>query len=233
MRLPACQSEQESAGSRTQMTPQHAWIVLIGPGGAGKSAVGALLAQRLKTAFVDLDQRFRSRAGDISDYMNRLGYDAYAHENVETYRSLIRDERGPCVIALSSGFMTYRRDVHPEYARLRRSIEQSPTAFVLLPSLTRDLCIPETVRRQLDRPFARSAWREEAVIRERFPIYLALRARKIETMRPLTAAVDELAAALRLGERKNSLRVLNAASRPPCAEISRTYRSSGNMAREF
>lgn len=49
----------------------------------------------------------------------------------------------------------------------------------------------------LARPFARSAEKETAVIRERFPSYTALRARKIETMRPLAAVVDELLAAVR------------------------------------
>jgi len=41
-------------------------ITLIGPGGAGKTTVGALLAERLRIAFVDLDYRFADRSGDIS-----------------------------------------------------------------------------------------------------------------------------------------------------------------------
>ena len=166
-------------------------VTLIGPGGAGKSTVGALIAERLGLALVDLDQRFVTRAGDISEYINRLGYEAYARENVETYCSLMQ-EGGECVAALSSGFMTYPQDIHVEYANLRRRIEDNPSTFVLIPSLNRDICVAETVRRQLGRPFARSAAREEAVIRKRFPIYTGLRARKIETMRPLIAIVDEL-----------------------------------------
>ena len=55
-----------------------------------------------------------------------------------------------------------------------------------------DICIAETVRRQLARPFGRSAATEAAVIRERFPRYVGLRAGKIETMRPLNEVVDEL-----------------------------------------
>jgi shikimate kinase len=174
-------------------------ITLIGAGGAGKSTVGALLAEQLQIAFVDLDRRFANRAGDISAYIDRLGYDAYARENVETYRSLLHGGAGPSVAALSSGFMTYAADIHPHYARLRQAIEENPTTFVLLPSLDRKTCVAETVRRQLGRPFARSAGKEEAVIRERFPIYAALRARKIETMRPLRAIVDELLLAVRGG----------------------------------
>jgi shikimate kinase len=179
------------------MNAQNFSITLIGPGGAGKSTVGALIAERLGIASVDLDGRFADRAGDISEYINRFGYDAYARENVETYRSLLHEGSDPHVAALSSGFMTYSRNIHREYARLRRDVEQSPTTFVLIPSLNRELCVAETVRRQLARPFTRSPAEEEGVIRERFPIYVGLPSRKIETMRPLTTIVDELLMSIR------------------------------------
>src|SRR5438093_12715148 len=90
-------------------------ITLIGPGGAGKTTVGALLAERLRIAFVDLDYRFAGRAGDISEYITRFGYTAYARENVQAYRSLADDQQQACVVALSSGFMTYPLDSHHEY----------------------------------------------------------------------------------------------------------------------
>ena len=167
-------------------------ITLIGPGGAGKSTIGALLADRLGVPFVDLDQCFRARTGDISEYIDRFGYEAYARENVKTYIALNDEGLGRLVAALSSGFMTYTRDIHPEYSNVRGDVEESPTTFVLIPSLDRETCVAETVRRQLARPFARAPGKEEAVIRERFPIYVGLRARKIETMRPLTAVVEEL-----------------------------------------
>ena len=173
------------------MTRQR-WITLVGPGGAGKSTVGALIAERLGIAFADLDRRFSDRAGDISDYINRFGYDAYARENVETFRSMLSERHQRRVVALSSGFMTYRRGIHPDYARLRHDIECSPTTFVLIPSLDYDICVAETVRRQLPRPFARSLIKEATVIRERFAIYAGLRARKVETMRPPSDVGDEL-----------------------------------------
>jgi shikimate kinase len=168
------------------------------PGGAGKSTIGALLAERLEVAFVDLDRHLAGRIGDISEYIGRHGYDAYARENVETYCSLFRGEIRPGVGALSSGFMTYARDIHPEYSRVRRELEQHPNTFVLLPSLDRDVCVAETVRRQIARPFGRPSAKEEAVIRVRFEIYMSLPVRKIETMRPVAAAVAEIVAALSL-----------------------------------
>ena len=81
-------------------------ITLIGPGGAGKSTVGASIGARLGMPFVDLDQRFKARSGDIGEYIDRFGYHGYARENVDTYESLLHDGSGRFVAALSSGFMT-------------------------------------------------------------------------------------------------------------------------------
>jgi shikimate kinase len=77
-------------------------------------------------------------------------------------------------------------------APCRRSIAWSPSTFVLLPSLDVDVCVAEIVRRQMNRAFARSAEREEQVIRDRFRVYVDIPARKVETMRPVREVVDEL-----------------------------------------
>jgi shikimate kinase len=171
-------------------------IHLLGPGAAGKTTVGAALAARLDLSFIDLDTTFRERAGDISAYIDRHGYEAYARENVETYCGGVGDAEDG-VVALSSGFMTYPRRIHPAYQALYTGVASSRASFVLLPSLDPDTCVAETVRRQMTRPFARSREREEAVIRERYAIYMALPAVKVETMRPLGEVVDEIAASLR------------------------------------
>jgi shikimate kinase len=109
---------------------------------------------------------------------------------------LLCGETRPDVVALSSGFMTYSSDAHPEYARVRREIEECTQTFLLLPSLDCELCVAETVRRQVARPFGRSPAREEAVIRARFEIYQALPTGRVETMRPTAEIVNEILAAL-------------------------------------
>jgi shikimate kinase len=172
-------------------------IFLIGPGGAGKTTAGGLLAARLQRPFIDLDQRFAARHGDISRFVDYYGYGVYARENVEIYALLSPDERRAAVIALSSGFMTYDDEIHPSYVSARREVEECANTFVLLPSLDEETCVAETVRRQLLRPFARSAAREAAVIRVRFASYMALAPRKISTMQPPETVVSEIVSALR------------------------------------
>ena len=171
-------------------------IQLVGPGGAGKSTVGALLAERLSVVFIDVDRRFEGRFGDIGAFIERHGYEAYAGQNVDTYCSILREAPRAGVVALSSGFMTYSHQVHPEYLHVRRDLERCARTFVLLPSLDRERCVAETVRRQVARPFGRSPEREEVVIRARFEIYRSLPARKVETMRPTAAIVAEILATL-------------------------------------
>lgn len=167
-------------------------IRLIGPGGSGKTTAGSLLARRLGVRFVDLDERFLATVGDISSYIERHGYNAYAARNVGLYSEISAIADRNAVLALSSGFMTYQSDIHPRYARYRKEIACDPTTFVLLPSLDPEVCIAETVRRQIARPFARPPEREEEVIRNRFPIYMRIPATKIETSRPAPEVVGAL-----------------------------------------
>ncbi len=73
-----------------------------------------------------------------------------------------------------------------------RVFAATSSTFVLIPSLDRELCVAETVRRQLPRPFARSRAAEEATIRRRFPLYVGLPARKFETMKSPCVVADEI-----------------------------------------
>ena len=170
-------------------------IYLIGPGGAGKSTVGSELASRLDLPFIDLDLEFMKYVGDISHHIDHRGYHSYASENVRLCLSIMATPRHG-VIALSSGFMAYAESVHPAYPALRSNIGKSPTTFVLLPSFELEACVDEIVRRQVARPIGRPPKREEAVIRERYAIYMAISATKIETMRPVTEIVEQMIAQL-------------------------------------
>jgi shikimate kinase len=71
---------------------------------------------------------------------------------VQLLTDLIAPPLSATLIALSSGFMTYPLDVHPTYDALRHAIVTSPSTAVLLPSFDLEVCVAETVRRQLQRP---------------------------------------------------------------------------------
>jgi shikimate kinase len=169
-------------------------IQLVGPGGAGKTTVGRALAGRLGVTFVDLDEQFCVQAGDISAFLAAHGYPAYSALNIEAYLEMLGSLRGESVVALSSGFMTYPDDAHPAYPALYRDIMANPLTLVLLPSFDRESCVAETVRRQLTRPFSRSAEQEEQVIRARFGVYRGLPAKQFETNKPVDAVVDQVVA---------------------------------------
>lgn len=168
-------------------------IHLLGPGAAGKSCTGAALAQRLGLDFWDLDAQFIAAEGEPGPCIARHGHTGYAARNVDIYAGIAARTERPAVVALSSGFMAYPAAVHPRYADLRQALLASPRSAVLLPSLDLETCVAETVRRQLLRPFARPAAREEEVIRARFALYRDLPLPRITTMRPLADVVDDLA----------------------------------------
>jgi shikimate kinase len=167
-------------------------IFLSGPGGAGKTTTGAALAPMLATPFYDLDQLFSERHGNIGAFIETEGYNAYAYANVERCRELVRlDAAG--VVALSSGFMVYEASVHPEYASLHDELAHCQHFFVLLPSLDIEVCVGETVRRQLSRPIGcKSAEREEEVLRARFQRYMDLPGQRVSTMRPVEEVATDI-----------------------------------------
>jgi hypothetical protein len=78
------------------------------------------------------------------------------------------------VLALSSGFMAYGDDAHPDYRDVCTDIVESRSTAALLPSFDFETCVTETVRRQLERSFSRSAKQEEQVIRTRFGVYFGV-----------------------------------------------------------
>jgi shikimate kinase len=164
---------------------------LVGPGGAGKTTTGALLAKSLGLEFFDLDQCFMARSGDIGHWIATHGYEAYAHRNVQNY--LEYAPQHSAVRALSSGFMTYPLNVHPQYPEIREAISKHPQTITLLASLNKDQCVAEIVHRQMTRPIpVQSREQEELKISCRFDAYLAIGAAIIETLRPPIEVADEI-----------------------------------------
>jgi hypothetical protein len=61
------------------------------------------------------------------------------------YLDTLRAFSDIAVLTLSSGFMTYAVDAHPDYGNICRDIVASPSTVVLLPSFNYETCVTETV----------------------------------------------------------------------------------------
>jgi shikimate kinase len=115
-------------------------VVLVGMMGTGKTAVGRLLAKRLKRPFIDTDRLVEEREGCSVAQLFRTKGEAYFRE-VET--TVIREavEKAPSVIATGGG------------ALLRQETREALTRRGLLVWLKAEL--DEMVRRTAKRPGAR------------------------------------------------------------------------------
>ncbi len=124
-----------SAGTRTppdQSCGQAMLVHLIGPGGAGKTTTGRLLAGVTGQPFVDLDEEYLKRRS-IDEDIDTEGYEYYARTNVDLYIEISRLADN-AVIALSSGFMLYAHHIHPGVEAIHACLLASPSTVLLLPS---------------------------------------------------------------------------------------------------
>ena len=172
----APQTLQVSRESQTPQTPRAPLVVLIGPPGAGKTAVGPLVAARLGVPFRDTDAEVGAAAGKpVSDIFIENGEEAFrALEREAVARAL--DEHGALrehggVLALGSGAILDDQ--------IRRLIEGLPVVY-----LSADF---GTIARRvgLDRPRVvvpgNPRGRLRAMLAERHPLYQGLAAVTVPT----------------------------------------------------
>lgn len=147
-------------------------LLIIGPGGAGKSTVGAKVAPLLKRRLIDLDHEFRQRLGDIGVFIRDEGYVRYKLQNSTLAADLLREVVEPTLFVSSSGFLT--PDNPPAALEVNRALVDASYSICLLPSRNVERTVNVIVERQMARPFARDQAREEATIRARYLIYEGL-----------------------------------------------------------
>jgi XRE family aerobic/anaerobic benzoate catabolism transcriptional regulator len=81
-------------------------VALLGLRGAGKSSVGARLAERLRVQFVELDARIEERAGlGLDELFQVHGENLYRRLENEALRALL-EVPTPCVLATGGGIVT-------------------------------------------------------------------------------------------------------------------------------
>lgn len=77
-------------------------IVLVGPTGTGKSAVGAELARLLGAPFLDSDHALAAARGPIPELYRSLGEEAFRRAEAAVVASLLAGP-GPAVLSLGGG----------------------------------------------------------------------------------------------------------------------------------
>lgn len=146
-------------------------LMLLGPGGVGKSTLGRALAASLDWPLIDLDLEFCERFDVIGPYIAAHGYERYRSENLALAECLLGDAPSPCIFVSASGFLAAAPGTDD-----RNRAERLATASYgvsLLPSVDVDQATAIVVARQLNRGFGLEQLSEERKFRERFAIYRA------------------------------------------------------------
>ena len=150
----------------------HGNLLLIGPGGAGKSSLGSALAPLLDYRLVDLDAEFGRRIGPIGTFIRDEGYERYKLRNSGLAGRLATEAAAPTLLVASSGFLT--PDNPAAALTANRKLLASWYSLCLLPSRDLEQAVAIIVSRQTQRAFSRDRAREEATIRARYPVYAGL-----------------------------------------------------------
>lgn len=144
-------------------------LLLIGPGGAGKSTLGPLLARLLRCHLVDLDHEFGCRIGNISAFIRDEGYEQYKLRNSALAQMIASTSSVFTLMVASSGFLTSENP--PRAIKANRRILAEWYSICLLPSRDLEKTVTIILDRQSQRPFTRDRAHEEQTIRARYPIY--------------------------------------------------------------
>ncbi|OGE18871.1 hypothetical protein A3J19_04945 [Candidatus Daviesbacteria bacterium RIFCSPLOWO2_02_FULL_41_8] len=153
------------------MNTKNELIFLVGPGSAGKSTTGRILANKLGYEFVDIDFVFCERIGFISDFITEQGYKAYSEVNSMLFEQLLEEYPTKTVFPLSSGFLVHKDS--PELIRKHKILLKGKgVSILLLPSPLLKESMDIIIPRQMAREYLDLVKkREKAKLRSRHPKY--------------------------------------------------------------
>lgn len=169
-------------------------ISVIGPGGVGKSTVGALLAGRLGWDLIDLDLTFCDCVGTIGPYIGDRGYEAYRSTNLALAEALVSQLERPTIFVTSSGFLAAPKETDDHRRAL--SVLRTGYSVTLLPSLDVNLATGIVVERQVNRPFGFVAESEAHKFQSRFATYREAGDMLVASFDPPHIIVDAMVGAL-------------------------------------
>jgi len=144
-------------------------LMLLGPGGVGKSTLGRALAAALGWPLIDLDLEFCERIEVIGPFIAAHGYERYRAENLALAEHLVSEAAPSTIFVTSSGFLV--AEPGTEDRRRADRLVAGGYGITLLPSLQVDLATSVVVERQLMRGFGFERRSEGRKFRERFAIY--------------------------------------------------------------
>lgn len=168
-------------------------LFLTGPGGAGKSTVGKVLACKLHYTLIDLDDEFCQRIMNISVFIRSQGYASYLVENSLLLERLLAEQKGQkTLFVLSSGFLStdIRRDI---ISHNREMISEHGFSVMLMPSACYEVALECILARQLNRGLFLKRETEERKFQQRFYEYLQLGDVKIFSMQTPESIAAEIA----------------------------------------
>ncbi|MBI4147541.1 shikimate kinase [Candidatus Woesearchaeota archaeon] len=86
-------------------------IVLIGPRGSGKTSVGKELVLMLDFPFVDADIEFSQRHGNITDFVNKCGWEEFRKFEAELIVDICaRSQNSNIIFAPGGGAVAYNQE---------------------------------------------------------------------------------------------------------------------------
>ena len=163
-----------SVQGSVEIEMRRAWIpgetlILLGPGGVGKSTLGRNLAERLQWRLIDLDLEFCDQIGIIGPYIGAYGYDRYRAENLALAETLLSIVTEPTIFVTSSGFLAGATGSADQTRAMQ--VANAGYGITLLPSLDIEIATSIVVSRQLERGFGFERETEDRKFRQRFAIY--------------------------------------------------------------
>ena len=182
------------SGAPSDGAPRASAVALIGFMGAGKSAVGRLVAKRLKVPFIDTDALIEEREGPIAEI--------FAVRGEQVFRGIERDVvvavleaalREPCVVALGGGAVLS--------GDVREALERLPdVAWLAAPA---EVLWARAAARG-GRPLARDEQAFRRLLDERNDLYRRVASAEVlnDGSRPLAAVAAEVAALAAPGARR-------------------------------